>query len=50
MNNFERGWMLYEEGKKMIREAKGWPIQVKRKIKEGTKLIIEGAKLAYKEG
>lgn len=46
MSNFERGWSMYAEGQRMIKEARGWPKIVRMKVIEGTNLIIQGAKLA----
>lgn len=47
MNNFEKGWAIYEKGKRMIEDARGWPKQKEKKIKEGMMLILLGAKLAH---
>ena len=46
MSNFEAGWKMYAAGQKMIAEAKGWPKIVAQKVKNGTLMLIEGAKLA----
>ena len=44
--DYEKGYSMYAEGKRLVEQAKGYPKQKEIIIAKGTAMIINGAKLA----
>ncbi len=47
MSDFERGWKMYENGKDLYKNAKGFPRIVEKKKVLAVRMIIEGQKLMH---